>query len=81
MFEGKVLFIPGKHRFKSVIFQIETLKFISIHSVLLLTFVKSSGFSLESLPSSETDIYSKVLFINLEQGAFFQNLVSVMTIF
>ena len=30
LFEGKVLFIPGKHRFKSVIFQIETLKFISI---------------------------------------------------
>ena len=81
---GRCVFTPGKHRFKSVIFHIETLKVISIFTSsfsLLLTFVKSSGFSLESLPSSETGIYPKVLFINLEEEVFLRNLVSAMTIF
>ena len=36
---------------------------------------------LESLPSSEAGIYPKVPFINLEEEAFLQNLVSAMTIF
>ena len=68
---GRLVFFfltPGKHRFKSIIFQIEIIKVISIFTSsfsLLLTFVKSWGFLLESLPSSETDIYLKVLVINL----------------
>jgi len=36
--------------------------------------VTSSGFSLEFLPSSKTGIYPKVLFINLEEEAFFSKL-------
>ena len=82
---GRCVLTPGKYKFKSVIFQTETLKVISIFTSsfsLLLTFVKSSGFPLDSLPSSETGIYPKFFFINLlEEEAFLQNLVSAMTIF
>ena len=65
----KFFFKPGKHRFKSVIFQIETIKVISIFTSSFSPFVKSAGFLLEFLLSSETGIYSKVLFINLLEEA------------
>ena len=71
---GRCVLTPGKYKFKSVIFQIENLKVISIFTSsfsLLLTFVKSSGFPLESLPNSEIGIYPKVLSINhLEEKHF-----------
>ena len=72
----------GKHRFKSVIFQRETTKVISIFPSsfsLLLKFVKSSGFLLEFVHISETGIYPKVLFINLLEeaklGLFYDNIL------
>ena len=81
---GRFFLVPENTRFKPIIFQIETIKVINIFAGSfspLLTSVKSSGFSLESLPSSETGIYPKVLFINLEEEVFLRNLVSAMTIF
>ena len=63
---------PGKHRFKSVIFQIETIKVKSIFTRSFSPFINLCEviqFLLESLPTSETDIYPKVLFRNLFEEA------------
>ena len=60
--------IPGKHRFRSLILQIETIKVISIFTSSFSPFVNLCEvirFSIRIL--TQFGIYPNVLFINLEE--------------
>ena len=65
---GRCVFTPGKHRFRSLILQIETIKVISIFTSSYSPFVNLCEvirFSIRIL--TQFGIYPNVLFINLEE--------------
>ena len=75
----------GKHRFKSVIFQIETIKVISIFTSSFSPFLNLCEvirFSIRFLTQLRNWYLSKILFYKSSwRGSIFVKLVSAMTIF